>query len=158
MSKHKVFYRPIHNINIAELITDILTCPWYTSLRKRIRFMQAVPPNMCMTSMLPLNLKPCHKSCQLLGGLRKSYNLKSIQPECVWRKSRSSLDLSGYSRRGHQCNREMAKAKSDYYENMVSNNSSTSQQLWKCINRILHMQPAPSLPAQASIKSVLPLF
>ena len=38
---------------------------------------------------------------------------------------------------------------------MVSNNSATPKQLWKCINQILHRRPAPSLPTHASsIKSL----
>ena len=61
--------------------------------------------------------------------------------ERVWGKSRSSLDRSRDSRQCHQSNREMAKAISDYYENMVSNNTATPQQLWKGINHILHRWP-----------------
>ena len=52
----------------------------------------------------------------------------------------------------------MSKAKSYYYENMVSNNSATPKQLWKCINQILHRRPAPSLPTHASIKSLCNSF
>ena len=75
--------------------------------------------------------------------------------ERVWRKSRSSLDRSRYTRQCHLCNRQMSKAKSYYYENVkVSNNSATPKQLWKCINQILHRRPAPSLPTHASIKSL----
>ena len=72
--------------------------------------------------------------------------------ERVWRKSRSSLDRSRYTRQCHLCNREMSKAKSHYYETMVSTNSATPKQLWECINKILHRRPAPSLPTHASIK------
>ena len=59
--------------------------------------------------------------------------------ERVWRKSCSSLDRSHYSKHCHYCNRQMAKAKSDYYTNMVSNNSESPRQLWNCINQILHL-------------------
>ena len=48
----------------------------------------------------------------------------------------------------------MAKAKSDYYTNMVSNNSESPRQLWNCINQILHRRPAPPLPNHVSIKSL----
>ena len=54
--------------------------------------------------------------------------------------------------------REMSKAKSHYYENMVSTNSATPKQLWECINKILHRRPAPSLPTHASIKSLCNSF
>ena len=78
--------------------------------------------------------------------------------ERVWRKSRSSLDRSRYTRQCHQCNRELSKAKSHYYENMVSTNSATPKQLWECINKILHRRPVPSLPTHASIKSLCNSF
>ena len=62
--------------------------------------------------------------------------------------------MSRYSRQCHLCNRQMSKAKSYYYVNMVSNNFATPKQLWKCLNEILHRRPAPSVPAHASIKSL----
>ena len=65
--------------------------------------------------------------------------------EHVWRNSRSSLDRSRHSRQCHLCFREMAKAKSNYYENIASNNSATSQQLWKCINQISQRRPVSFL-------------
>ena len=77
--------------------------------------------------------------------------------ERVWRKSRSSLDRSRYTRHCHLCNRQMSKAKSDYYENIISNNSATPKQVWKCINQILHRRPAP-LPTHASIDSLCNSF
>ena len=52
----------------------------------------------------------------------------------------------------------MAKAKLDYFTNMVSNNSESPHQLWNCINQILHRRPAPSLPNHVSIKSLCDLF
>ena len=52
----------------------------------------------------------------------------------------------------------MAKAKSNYYTNMVSNNSESPRQLWNCINQILHRRPAPSLLNHVSIKSLCDSF
>ena len=52
----------------------------------------------------------------------------------------------------------MAKAKSDYYTRMISNNSENPPQLWNCINKILHRLPAPSLPKHASLKSLFDSF
>ena len=55
----------------------------------------------------------------------------------------------------HYCNIQMAKAKSDYYTNMVLNNYESPRQLWNYINQILHhRRPAPSLPNHVSIKSL----
>ena len=78
--------------------------------------------------------------------------------ERVWRTSRLFLDRSCYTGQCHLCNRQMSKAKSDYYENMVANNSATPKQLRKCINQILQRRPAPFLPTHASIKSVCNSF
>ena len=78
--------------------------------------------------------------------------------ERVWRKSRSSLDRSRYSKHCNYCNRQVAKAKSDYYTNMVSNNSENSRQLWNCINQIIQRRPVPSLPNHVSIKSLCDSF
>ena len=47
--------------------------------------------------------------------------------ECVWRKLCASLDISRYSRQCHQCKRHVTTTKSEYYENMVSNNYATQQ-------------------------------
>ena len=52
----------------------------------------------------------------------------------------------------------MAKANSDYYTNMVSNNAENPCQLWNCMNKILHRVPAPSLPSHVSIKSLCDSF
>ena len=52
----------------------------------------------------------------------------------------------------------MAKAKSDYYTNMVSNNSESPRQLCNYINQILHRRPAPSLPNHVSMKSLCDSF
>ena len=52
----------------------------------------------------------------------------------------------------------MAKAKSDYYTNMVSNSPQNPRQLWNCINKILHRAHAPSLPNHVLIKSLCGSF
>ena len=66
--------------------------------------------------------------------------------------------MSRYSRQCHYCNRQLAKAKSDYYTNMVSNNSESPRPRWNCIHQILHRRPAPSLPNHVSIKSLCDSF
>ena len=70
----------------------------------------------------------------------------------------TSFESTRYTRQCHLCNRQMSKAKSYYYENMVLNNSATPKQLWKYINQILHKRPAPTLPTNASIKSLCNSF
>ena len=78
------------------------------------------------------------------------YKRRRCYLERVWHKSRSHLDRSRYSKQCHYCNTQTAKAKSNYYPNIVSNN--VEDQLWNCINTILPRVPAPTLPSHVSIK------
>ncbi len=43
--------------------------------------------------------------------------------ERVWRRTRSPLDRSRYTKQLHLCNSMMSKTKSDYYTSLLSNNS-----------------------------------
>ena len=52
----------------------------------------------------------------------------------------------------------MAKAKSDYHTRMISNNPETPRHLWNCINQILHILHAPSLPKHVSLKPLCDSF
>ena len=91
---------------------------WYDEgKRKKKRTMSPKPPAPWMTSEFFLSKR---RRCYL---------------DRVWRKSRSNLGRSRYSKQYH-CNTQMAKAKSDYYTNMVSNNAEDPRQLWNCINKI----------------------
>ena len=143
-SKHNVFYRPIHKINIAVLKADILKSDLirdpkgylsdlygqYNQVLK-VFFNKHAPVISKSVSQKPSALWMTPKI--LPSKRRRRYF------ERVWRKSRSSLDRSRYSKQCHYCNRQMAKAKPDYYTNMVSNNSESPRQLWKCINQIIHI-------------------
>ena len=163
VSKHNVFYRAIHSINIASFMTDIITSDLvthpkehvsdlykhYRQILKTLLDKHAPIKSKCMSQKPPA---PWMTSEIIHSKRRRRY------VERVWRNSRSSLDRSRYTRQCHLCNRHMSKTKSCYYENMVANNSATPQQLWKCINQILHRRPAPSLPTHASIKSLCNFF
>ena len=52
----------------------------------------------------------------------------------------------------------MNKAKSDFYRNMISNNSDNHHQLWNSINRNLHRKASVSLPALDSTNSLYNSF
>ena len=54
----------------------------------------------------------------------------------------------------------MAKAKSDYYTNVVSDNAENPRQPWNCINKIkvMHRLPAPTLSNHVLIKSLCDSF
>ena len=157
-----MFYRHIHKISIAALKVDILKsdlirdpkgllsdlCGQYYQILKAL-FKQAPVRSKSVSQKPPASwMAP-----EILQSKRRLRYL-----ERVWRKSRSSLDRSRYSKQCHYCNRQMAKTKSDYYTNIVSNNSESPRQLWHCINQILHRRPAPSLPNHVSIKSLCDSF
>ena len=158
-----VFYRAIHSINIASFMTDIITSDLVTHPKEHVS-------DLCKQySQILKTLLDKHAPIKSKSGSQKPpapwMTPEIIQSkrrrrylERVWRKSRSSLDRSRYTRQCHLCNSQMSKPKSYYYENMVSNNSATPKQLWKCINQILHGWPAPSLPTHASIESLCNSF
>ena len=58
--------------------------------------------------------------------------------ERVWRRSRSPLDRSRYTKQLHLCNRMMSKSNSDYYTSLLSNNTANPRQMWNSVNKILH--------------------
>jgi len=76
-------------------------------------------------------------------------NAKVRRPylERMWRKSRTQLNRSRYSKPCHFSNRLVNKATSDFYRNMISNNSDNPHQLWNCINRTLRRKASVSQPA-----------
>ena len=163
VSKHNMFYRAIHSINIASFMTDIITSDLVThpkeyvsDLYKQYRqILKTLFDKHAPTKSKSVSQKPPAPwmTPEIIQSKRRRRYL-----ERVWRKSRSSLDRSRYTRQCHLCNRQMSKAKSYYYENMVANNSATPKQPWKCLNEILHRRPAPSLPTHASIKSLCNSF
>ena len=54
--------------------------------------------------------------------------------ERVWRRSRSPLDRSRYTKQLHDlCNRMISKSKSDYYTSLLSNNSANPRQMWNSV-------------------------
>ena len=163
VSKHNVFYRAFHSINIAAFMADITTSNLVTSPREHLSELYKQYHQILKTLLdkhAPIKTKSVSQKPPapwMTPEIIKSKQRRRYL-ERVWRKSRSSLDRSRYTRQCHQCNREMSKAKSHYYENMVSTNSATPKQLWECINKILHRRPAPSLPTHASIKSLCNSF
>ena len=143
VSKHNVFYRAIHSINIASFMTDIITSDLVTHPKEHVsdlykQYRQI--PKTLLDKHAPIKSKSMSQKPPapwMIPEIIQS-KLHHRYLERVWRKSRSSLDRSRYTRQCHLCNQQMSKAKSYYYENMVSNNSPTPKQLWKCINQSSH--------------------
>ena len=54
--------------------------------------------------------------------------------ERIWRRTRSPIDRSCYTKQLCICNHMMSKAKSDYYANFISINSENPRQMWKSVH------------------------
>ena len=161
--KKKNSYRPIHKIYITAFNDDILNsdlfispavheCDIYRQFCDVLKTLLDKHAPLAYKYISKQSPSPWMTSEILLSKRRRRYL------ERVWRKTRSSLDRSRYSKQCHLCNRQMAKAKSEYFTNMVSSNSENSRQLWSCINKILHRRAAPSLPKHNSLCSLCDLF
>ena len=78
--------------------------------------------------------------------------------ERVWHRTCYRHDRSRYRVQCNLCNRIMEKAKANFYANIILENSEDPKKLWKSINNILHRFPAPSLPANLSLKTICEKF
>ena len=78
--------------------------------------------------------------------------------ERVWRRTRSPLDRSCYSKQLHLCNRMMSKSKSDYYTSLLSNNSDNPRHMWNSVNKILHRKKSKPLPDYTSLDTLCSSF
>ena len=160
MSKHNVFFRAIHSINIASFMTDIITSDLVlhpkehvSDLHKQYRqIFKTLLDKHALIKSKSASQKPPTPS--MIPEIIKS-KLHRRHLERVWRKSCSSLDRSRYKRQYHLCNRQISNAS---YENMISKNSATLKQLCKCINQILHRRLAPSLPPMHQSRHCVTLF
>ena len=78
--------------------------------------------------------------------------------ERVWRRTRSPLDRSRYTRQLHLCNRMMSKSKSDYYTSLLANNSANPRHMWNSVNKILHREKSKPLPDYTSLDTMCSSF
>ena len=78
--------------------------------------------------------------------------------ERVWRRTRSPLDRSRYTKQLHLCNRMMSKSKSDYYTSLLSNNSANPRHMWNSVNKILHREKSKPLPDYTSLDTLCSSF
>ena len=89
-------------------------------------------------------LLDCRRSCRQL--------------ERRWRRSRSGYDRSKYRNYRNLCNRLMTEAKSQYFSNLIDENSENPRRLWDTINKILHRTPAAALLESNNVKSLCEHF
>ena len=89
-------------------------------------------------------LLDCKRSCRQL--------------ERLWRRSRSGYDRSKYRNYRNLYNRLMTEGKSQYFSNLIDENSENPRSLWDTINNILHRTPAAALPESNNVKSLCEHF
>ena len=78
--------------------------------------------------------------------------------ERVWRRTRSPLDRSRYTKQLHLSNRMMSKSKSDYYTSLLSNNSDNPRHMWNSVNKILHREKSKPMPGYTSLDTLCSSF
>ncbi len=78
--------------------------------------------------------------------------------ERAWRRNRTALNRSRFTRQTHLCNRLMSKAKSAYFTSIAQDNSADQRSRWQAFNQILHRKNAASLPTGLSISQLASSF
>lgn len=78
--------------------------------------------------------------------------------ERVWRRNRTPLNRSRFTKQTHLCNRMMSKAKSASINEIIRNNSTDQRSMWSAFNQILHRRPLRSLPKCVSISQLASMF
>ena len=159
--KANITFRPIHKIDLDTLHMDLLNSDLLmhpkTSLLeltaqssetlshlldkhapKQTKLIQPRPPSPWMSLEI------------ILAKRRRRYL------ERVWRRTRSPLDRSRYTKQLHLCNRMISK--SDYYTSSLSNNSANPRHMWNSVNEILHREKSKPLPDYTSLDTLCSSF
>ena len=149
--KANIIFRPINKIDLDALHTDLsnsdlLMHPKTSLLELTDQFSKTLSQLLDkhapkQTKMTQLRPPSPWMSLEIIIAKRRRRYL-----ERVWRRSRSPLDRSRYTKQLHLCNRMMSKAKSDYYTSLLSNNSDNPRQMWNSVNKILHREKSKPLP------------
>ena len=78
--------------------------------------------------------------------------------ERVRRRNPTALNRSRLTRQTHLCNRQMSKAKSAHYSEIIAEHSGDYGSLWKAFYKILHRCPIIHLPDHSSIATLANTF
>ena len=78
--------------------------------------------------------------------------------ERVWRRNPTALSRSRLTRQTHLCNKQMLKAKSAHYSEIIAEYSGDHRSLWKAFNTILHRFPKVHFPDHSSIDALANKF
>ena len=145
----KYKHNPVHSIFLFSIFTALTFFGFNDDIVKSIT-------NLSLTFKAELSqlYEQYHTTLKILLDKHASVRSKSIKikpptpwmsPEFINAKMRRRYlggnhahNRSRYTKQRHFCNRLVNKAKSDFYRNMISNNSDNPRQLWNYINRTLH--------------------
>ena len=161
--KANITFPPIHKIDLDSLHmdlsnSDILMYPKTSLLELTDQFSKTLSQLLDkhaprQTKMTKLRPPSPWMSLEIIIAKRRRRNL-----ERVWRRSRSALDRSRYTKQLHLCNRMMSKSKSDYYTSLLSNNSANPRQMRNSVNKILHREKSKPLPEHTSLDTLCSSF
>ena len=161
--KKKFTFRPINKININTLHDDIANSD--ILIKPKSTLCELINQyNETLNKLLDKHASKQTKSVQVrppspwmsneifVAKRRRRYL------ERIWRRTRSPIDRSRYTKQLHICNHMMSKAKSDYYTHFISTNSENPRQMWKSVNTILHRQKLKALPEHSSLDTLCSSF
>ena len=161
--KANITFRPIHKIDLDTLHmdlsnSDLLMHPKTSLLELTAQFSETLSHLLDkhaprQTKMIQPRPPSPWLSLEIILAKRRRRYL-----ERVWRRTRSPLDRSRYTKQLHLCNRMMSKSKSDYYASLRSNNSANPRHMWNSVNKILHREKSKSLPDYTSLDTLCSSF
>ena len=85
--------------------------------------------------------------------VREAKRLKR-QLERRWRRTKSAIDRIRFNTQVCRCNKTMARAKNNWYTNMIEDNKHDPKKLWNSVNSILHRKPVSVLPDHSSVPTL----
>ena len=160
--KANITFRPINIIDLDSLHmelshSDILMHPKTSLLELTAQFSETLshlldkhPPKQTKVTQ-PRPTSPLVSLEIILAKRRRRYL------ERVWRRTRSPLDRSRYTKQLELCNRMMSKSKSDYYTSLLSKNSANPRHMWNSIT-ILQREKSKPLPDYTSLDTLCSSF
>ena len=161
--KKMITFRPINKININTLHEDLANSDLL--IKPKSTLCELVNQyNETLSKLLDKHAPKQTKSVQvrppspwmsndiIVAKRRRRYL------ERIWRRTRSPIDRSRYTKQLHICNHMMSKAKSDYYTHFITTNSENPRQMWKSVKKILHRQKLKALPEHSSLDTLCSSF
>lgn len=160
---HSYFYRNIKTIDHLSFRSDLLNANFIVSPAKSVTSLSnqlSESLRAILDKHAPLikkHIKPQPPNPWVTPQIRFE-KLKRRQLEKTWRKSKTPLNRSRFTKQAHHCNRLIVKTKETYYSNLVSASHDDPRKLWSTVNKILHRAKVPSLPDHENISALANSF